>query len=78
MLHLAVTLLNMYIQANYTGPGLEETFPSISTISPFPWFGSVVPSEIILMRSPAPLPRAARSLRTLCTRWTSTARSPTR
>lgn len=41
VLHLAITLLNMYIQANYTGPGLEETFPSISTILPFSWFRSV-------------------------------------
>lgn len=35
---MAVTLLNMYVQANYTGPELPFSYPAISTAYPFAWF----------------------------------------
>ena len=41
ILLVAVTLLNMYMQANYTGPELHEVFAEISSFYPFPWFHSV-------------------------------------
>lgn len=66
----------MYIQANYTGPGLEETFPGISTISPFPWFTSV-PFSLIIHRSPHRPPILPPSLSTLSIPWISTVKSPT-
>ena len=41
ILLVAVTLLNMYMHANSTGPELHEVFAEISSFYPFPWFHSV-------------------------------------
>lgn len=38
ILLVAIALLSMYMQANYTGPELHEVFSDISSVYPFPWF----------------------------------------
>ena len=38
---MAITLLTMYMQANYTGPELREVYADIDSIYPFAWFRTV-------------------------------------
>lgn len=38
VLLVAITLLNMFMQANYTGPELTFSFPDFSSVYPFAWF----------------------------------------
>ena len=38
VLLVAITLLNMFMQANYTGPELTFSFPDFSSVYPFVWF----------------------------------------
>lgn len=41
VLHLGITLLNMFVQANFTGPEIPTDFPEFNSIYPFKWFSSV-------------------------------------
>ena len=45
VLHVAITLLNMFMQANYTGPELTFSFPNFSSVYPFTWF---LPAEVAI------------------------------
>lgn len=38
VMYLAITLLNMYMQANFTGPDLKDDFADIDAVYPFAWF----------------------------------------
>lgn len=41
-MHLGITMLNLFMQANFTGPELNEVFPEIHSYYPFKWFPNVV------------------------------------
>lgn len=38
VMYIAITLLNMFMQANFTGPDLKDDFPGIDSVYPFAWF----------------------------------------
>lgn len=59
ILLVAIALLSMYMQANYTGPELHEVFSDISSVYPFPWF------SVLLFFSSHPQSNDQGILRTL-------------